>query len=204
MLNKLVNELVEIIQESVFMRGKCHLVFPGGRTQRGIFELLCKQDLPWSVLHLYPSDERCVEIGSQERNDQLIKELLFSHTSFPEENLHSIPAELGPDEGARYYSEFLETIPQFDIVILSAGEDGHIASLFPNDQNLEDKHVAVPVYDAPKWPSERVSIGLQRLKTARERWVIIIGIEKRWLIGQLYDNNHLPMNLVLPTKICVD
>ena len=196
--------LVKRINHAIEERGSCHLVFPGGTSPRQILKQLQGQEIPWQRLHLYPSDERCVPQGDPQRNDRLIEELHFPFVPIPEENLHRIPAELGPEQGALAYAQQLEEAPRFDIALLGMGEDGHTASLFPGNSSLEDLCGAVPVLNSPKPPDERVSIGLQRLLGARERIVLAFGEGKRKAIKQIKAGESLPVAMVHPTCWCLD
>lgn len=200
----LADDLVQHIRTAVAARGVCHCVFPGGRSPRRVMELLREQDLPWKALHLYPSDERCVPLGDSERNDRLIAELFLGQVPLPPTHLHSIPAELGPEEGATWFSQLLAQTPPFDIALLGVGPDGHTASLFPGHPALADERPAVPVWHAPIPPLERVSLGLGRLLAARSRIVVVTGREKRGLIGQLQRGADLPVVQVEPTGWYLD
>lgn len=195
----LADELAKHIITAVADRGVCHMVFPGGHSPYQALERLREQDIPWGMLHLYPSDERCVPVGNPERNDRVIDELLFNYVSLPPENLHRIPAELGPEEGALRYSDLLDKIPRFDIVLLGMGLDGHTASLFPNHPAMRDMRQAVPVRNAPKPPSLRVSIGLRRLTDAPTRLVIVLGTGKYKLLNSLESLCDTPVALIQPT-----
>ena len=200
----LVSELAQMIRVAIADRGVCHMVFPGGRSPRRALELLSGQDLPWDMLHLYPSDERCLPVGDVERNDRLIDELLLTRVSLPPKNLHRIPAELGPEEGAALYNQLLHQTPPFDIALLGVGPDGHTASLFPGHPALADGCAAVPVWNAPKLPPERVSLGLGGLLAARQRLVVATGSEKCELIGQIQRGVDLPVARIQPTKWYLD
>jgi 6-phosphogluconolactonase len=73
----------------------------------------------------------------------------------------------------------LRGAPQFDIILLSSGEDGHVASLFPRHAAL--KHAAfeyILIHDAPKPPKERITASIPLLLTASEAILLFIG-EKR-------------------------
>jgi 6-phosphogluconolactonase len=164
---------------AVSARGVCHLLVPGGSSPQAFFLHLAGLDLPWHRLHLYPSDERCVPVGDRERNDRMIDEVLLLRANMPFENLHRIPAELGPEAGARCYEQTLQSIPAFDVAVLGVGSDGHIASLFPGHPALYDCRDAVPVTGAPKPPPSRVTVGLRRLRAAGSRHVIALGAEKQ-------------------------
>lgn len=200
----LADDLAQYIRAAVAARSECHFVFPGGRSTRRVLELMRGYDLPWQSLHLYPSDERCVPVGDPERNDRLIDELLVDQWILPSENLHRIPAELGPEMGATQFSRLLSMTPPFDIAFLGAGPDGHTASLFPGHPALSDDHPAVPVRDAPKPPPDRVSIGFARLQAARERWVIVTGVEKRDLMTRVQRGDDLPVTRLQPTVWFMD
>ena len=175
------------------------MVFPGGNSPWPIFEKLRHANLPWSKLKLYPSDERCVPLGSKERNDRMIDELLIESNVLPEKNLYRIPAELGPDVGAKLYHQLLSNVPQFDLVLLGMGPDGHTASLFPGHVHPDNKN-ACPVYNAPKLPLERVTMSLDRLKRSHERWVIISGDEKKNITKQIKRGVIMPITQINPTR----
>ena len=63
------------------------------------------------------------------------------------------------------YENTLKKFDKFDIVLLSMGEDGHIASLFPNHIYPEEQMVVVE-RSSPKPPKERVSMSYQQLNKA--------------------------------------
>lgn len=197
-VERVTKKIADFIQATIKTNNICHMIFPGGNSPRPIFEKLKQADLPWSKLHLYPSDERCVPIGSEERNDRIIDELLITSELLPENNLHRIPAELGPEVGATFYHEFLNTIPRFDLALLGMGPDGHTASLFPGHVHPSHKN-AYPVVNSPKPPTERVTISLERLKSSQERWVIIRGEEKKDIVKQIKQGASIPITDVMPT-----
>lgn len=200
----LAHELANLIRVIVLKRKICHMVFPGSRFLATLLKYLRSQNIPWVALHLYPSDERCVQPGHIERNDHFVEEWLFGYVPFPNENLHSIPAELGPEEAAKQYCQLLDQTPSFDIVLLGMGLDGHTASLFPGHKALTDPCSSVPIYDAPKPPLERVSIGLFRLKAAHKRWIVATGTEKCHVLARVQQGESLPVTLVRPTGFFVD
>jgi len=191
--SELADELARQIRMTVETKGFCHMVFPGGSSPRAVLRYLREKEVPWRMLHLYPSDERCLPIKDPERNDRLIDELLVPYVPLLEENIHRIPAELGPEEGAFRYSEVLRKIPVFDIVLLGVGADGHTASLFPDHPSISDDRDAVPVTDAPKLPQSRVSIGLRRLQQAHHRHVIVLGREKKNLFLSPQRSSNAPV-----------
>ena len=65
----------------------------------------------------------------------------------------------------------------FDLVLLGLGDDGHIASLFPG-ANHDDTKQAVPVNEAPKKPTDRVSLTLSRLNNSNKVMFLVVGKNK--------------------------
>jgi 6-phosphogluconolactonase len=194
----------EKINACVSTKGQCHVVLPGGTTPARCLQLLAEKPLPWKDIHWYPGDERCYPLGHAERNDTMIEEKLFSKQPVAESNFYPIAAELGPEQGAKNYSAILDAAAGMDIVILGMGEDGHTASLFPGNIALQNKSSAVPVYDSPKPPDERVSIGLNTLKNSAECIVIATGAGKRDALQRLRQGEVFPVGMIEPDTWFVD
>lgn len=192
------------VNACVEKKGQCRVVLPGGSTPARCLELLAEKALPWNYIHWYPGDERCYPIGNAERNDTMIMQKLFSKQKNGSENFHPIPAELGARQGAEKYAALLDAAGDMDIVILGMGEDGHTASLFPGNVALADKSSAVAVYDAPKPPSERISMGLMTLKKAGECIVIATGSSKYEALTKIKAGAMLPVVSVEPDVWFVD
>lgn len=103
-------------------------------------------------------DERLVTIESKESNFRLLKEVLNS--IIPKENLHPFIYDKDSNSfGIKPYEEEIKRYGgNFDIVLVSAGEDGHIASLYPNHPSISDnsEHY-IFVDNSPKPPAKRTS-----------------------------------------------
>ena len=201
--------LFQQIKTCVAEKGLCHVVLPGGSTPARCLELLAEKSLPWNSIHWYPGDERCYPVGHSERNDTMIRDKLFSQQQLSpqkvaSDNFHPVPAELGPEQGAEQYARLIDATGGLDIVVLGMGEDGHTASLFPGNIALDDLRSAVPVYDAPKAPGERISIGLTALRNADKCIVIATGSNKSEALKKLGEGVSLPVGQVEPDIWFVD
>ena len=177
-------------------RQACHVALPGGSTPAACLRLLANKPLPWEHIHWYLGDERCLPIGVADRNDSMIRACLWEPAEVPAENCHPIPAELGPEQAATAYSQIIGPIAPLDIVLLGMGEDGHTASLFPDNPALALSTPAVPVFNAPKPPPDRVSLSLATLQEAGERIVLITGEGKRAAVQAMQRGENLPINRV--------
>jgi 6-phosphogluconolactonase len=197
-------DIADTVQRVLAGNELCHIALPGGGTPARCLELLSAMSLPWPCLHWYLGDERCYPPGHAERNDTMIRDLLWSRIDAPENNNHPIHAELGPEAAAEAYAALIDSIGHLDLVVLGMGEDGHTASLFPGNAALQDTRAAVPVYGAPKPPPQRVSLGLDTLRTAGRRIVLATGAGKRDALQRVNDGENLPILMAQPDRWLVD
>jgi len=196
--------VADMCRDAVVQRGACHLVLAGGTTPKLCYELMRNMDLPWASLHIWFGDERCLPAGDSERNDTMAEAALLAHVAVPPEQIHCIAAELGPEAAAEQYTEMLAAAPVMDIVLLGMGEDGHTASLFPGNPALQDEQPAVPVYDSPKPPSERVSMGYTVLNGARHRLILVAGKGKADALSRLRSGEALPVAGLADSEWLID
>lgn len=180
--------------EALGARERFTIVLAGGDTPRGVYARLRGIETQWSNWRMYFGDERCLPVGDPQRNDAMAAETLLRHVPIAPECVHSIPAELGPVDGARIYSRQLSDVEDFDLVLLGLGEDGHTASLFPGHDWGEAPGAAdaLAVVDAPKPPRERVSLSAARLARARTVLFLVSGASKRDAVVRWRNGERIP------------
>ena len=185
-------------------RGVFRLALSGGRTPHRCYEHLRHGAIDWLHTEVYFSDERCLPRGDPERNDTMALETLLRHVPIPPSHIHVIPAELGPDAAAAAYVRVLASVQPLDLVLLGMGEDGHTASLFPDDHAWRSKALVVPVVGAPKPPALRVSLGLDVLNASRHKLFLVAGTEKHQALQRMEDGAQFPAALVVGAEWYVD
>ncbi|EAU55470.1 6-phosphogluconolactonase [Mariprofundus ferrooxydans] len=196
--------VAELCRDAVSENGVCHLVLAGGSTPKRCYELLREMKLPWGSLHIWFGDERCLPIGDAERNDTMADVALLAHVPVPPDHIHRMAAELGPEAAAAQYAEMLAAAPVMDIVLLGMGEDGHTASLFPDNPALQDERLAVPVFDSPKPPPERVSMGYGVLNGASHRLILVAGTGKADALARIRAGETLPIAVIAEGEWLID
>jgi len=174
-------------RQCIESRGQYSIVLTGGSTPRALYARLAGIDAEWARWRIYFGDERCVPRGDPERNDALARSLWLDHVPIPDERIHAIPGELGPERAADAYARLLAGAGRFDTTLLGLGEDGHVASLFPGrSEGLgDDAPDAVGVRGSPKPPPERVSLSARRLRDSDEIVLLVTGAAKRDAIARL-------------------
>lgn len=146
---------------------------PGGRSVSGIFRALSNRyDLPWGKIHFFIVDERLVPLDDIESNYRSLEENLIDGPLkkgyISRENIH--PFIFKPDKddnGSGDYGRELKRFGgYFDIMLLSSGEDGHIAGIYPSHHSIKNNYkYFFTMDDYPKPPKERMSEQLKKAST---------------------------------------
>jgi len=202
--NALQQSTIEMIltaaAQAIRERGQFQIVLAGGNTPRHIYRELCIAETDWSAWHIYFGDERCLPRTDSGRNSLMAEETWLAHVPIPAAHIHVIAAELGAIEAARLYSETLNKVNDFDLVLLGLGEDGHTASLFPDHEwgTTQDSPNALAVLDAPKPPSQRVSLSAVRLSRARHVLFLVSGESKHKAVAEWRAGKNIPARAITP------
>ncbi|KAH9386597.1 6-phosphogluconolactonase [Nematocida major] len=86
--------------------------------------------------------------------------------------VHPYNTALSREEMVGEYKELLQNA-KVDLAFLGIGEDGHIASIFPESPTIDSTDIVTVITDSPKPPSERVTV-TPRLLTMIKRIVFLI------------------------------
>ncbi len=190
------DRIVDAANRAIAARGRFVIVLAGGGTPRGVYRLLRAEAAAWAAWHVYYGDERCLPPEHVERSSRAADAAWLDHVAIPRAQIHPIPAERGPVDGAAAYAAELADVGAFDLVLLGLGEDGHTASLFPG--HAWDGADAIAVVDAPKPPPARVSLGAARLSHAREVIFLVDGVGKLDAVARWQAGDDLPARAIQP------
>ncbi len=138
---------------------------PGGSTPFPILDILAQRDLDWSRIIVWPGDDRIVPEDHPASNTGKIRAAL--------EPLGATVATLDEDCEP----------PHFAFAWLGMGEDGHIASLFPNtDPKVDDSKLVrrlTPDPLPPEAPFDRITLTMPALLDSDALLFVIGGDTKR-------------------------
>jgi 6-phosphogluconolactonase len=157
---------------------------------------------------LWFSDERCVPPHDELSNYRLVKQTLLDPLSdLPAPTVMRIHGELGPHKAADAYERQLQEVgePEFDLLVLGLGPDGHIASLFPDQPSLGERaRMVVGVEEAGLEPLvPRVSLTLSALGSARQTVFLVTGESKAEAVAAAFGpgsrpDPHVPGSMLVP------
>lgn len=192
----LAEKIVEVSTAALERRRCFSLVLAGGSTPAALYELLATEPwrgrIDWRRAHVFFGDERCVPPDHHHSNYRMASRSLLSAVPVPPDQVHRIHGEADPDSEARAYGRLIETTltritpeqPQFDLVLLGLGADGHTASLFPGDAALQ-KPGLVTAVGPPKTASPavaRISLTLEGIMRSRTICFVVHGSDKKDIV----------------------
>ena len=188
------------------------LALSGGSTPKVIFEFItsnCKKKINWSKVIIFWGDERCVSPESDESNYKMASDSLLKHIPIPDANIFRIKGEEDPDTEAKRYSEIVSKlipssngIPQFDLIMLGLGEDGHTASIFPNNIHLFDSKNLFEVSKHPVTKQKRITATGKIINNSKAVCFLATGKNKSEKVYQILEKKSkwkiYPASLVDP------
>jgi len=206
--------IVEAAAKAVAAGRRFSLVLAGGGTPRDTYARLAappfSERMPWDRTSVFFGDERCVPPDHPESNYHMANETLLSKVPIPPDRIFRMRGEAeNPEDAAADYARTLTTVfatprgglPQFDLVLLGMGLDGHTASLFPGSPAVKEIfRTVVAVHAAAASIPQRLTLTLRPINAAARVMFLVAGAEKAKVVKAiLRDGAMLPAGLVRPT-----
>ena len=164
------------------------IVLSGGSTPMTFYKRLSETDIKWSNYEITLSDERDVEILDPLSNEGSIKAII-NNNSFNRSFISLVK------EGAQ---SRLDLIKSYDLCILGMGDDGHIASIFPNMSNLSEAlhHKSSLINLNDGYPDvSRLTMTLNEINKSKQIILLIKGEKKfNLLMDKRSDSELLPVD----------
>jgi 6-phosphogluconolactonase len=199
--NTLVTAIVSEISAAIEAHGDARILVSGGGTPLPLYRLLSAANVEWSKVKIGLVDERFVPLESEFNNGSQIHQA-FSHTAAKSAKF------IGMVENADDLNENMKLVNEnyqlfldrTDFTLLGMGEDGHTASLFPNDPASEEilmsDVLGVLPTKAPNYPFQRITCSKQMLLNSTALVLFIVGERKLEILNN-YSTAHLPISSFL-------
>jgi 6-phosphogluconolactonase len=206
---------VSAARAAIQARGRFYTALSGGHTPKRSFEVLAASPaaraLPWEKIHVFWVDERCVPPDSPFSNYRLAAEALLRKVPIPPDNVHRIRAEYEDIRAAaRSYEETIRDVfgltggdvPQFDLIVLGMGPDGHTGSLLPNSYApFDTDDLACAVYMRGD-TLNRITLTYPVMRGAKRLAVLVSGQEKAQILKDVLrsepDEVRYPIHVLWP------
>lgn len=190
----LADRTATALRAALDAKSRVTLCLTGGSTPVPAYErLAAAEGIDWGRVHVFWGDERCVPPDDPDSNYAMAQRTLLAPAGVPDTNVHKMPGDCPPDEGATVYEQALEQFfgddLWFDVLHLGMGDDGHTASLFPETDALDvtDRRV-VPNVSPPSSPiRNRLSLTFPALSKAGLCLIAAAGPGKRDAFSDVLD-----------------
>ncbi|KAM0749626.1 nagb/rpia/CoA transferase-like protein [Meredithblackwellia eburnea MCA 4105] len=215
--------LIEAQTQSIQRRGRFAVALAGGSLVKIIEEGLLHDDrVCWDKWEVFFTDERLVPLDSPDSTFKAYDDALFSKVPIPAWQIHSIkslpdidnrpvPVTAAEEIASDYETSLLASFPglvpgppRFDLILLGMGPDGHVASLFPGHQLLEEKDWWISyLTNSPKSPTARITFTLPLLCAARRLAFVCTGASKADALANALDST-VPVESKVPAgRVCL-
>ena len=197
-------------QDAIKAHGRFSVLLAGGETPRHTYELLAlepfRRQIPWSRVHLFWGDERCVPAGDPSSNVLMAHKAFIDSLQLNPEQLHPINCDRLPGRAAADYETEIRCFfggqpPRFDLVFLGLGEDGHTASLLPGSEALQEEIRWTAVTRRIHEPFSRITVTAPLINQAALVVFLVTGRNKADMLQAILDGadqQQYPAQLIQP------
>jgi len=203
----LAKKWIELSQQAVKGKGSFVVALSGGMTPIPIYKnISLNSDIIWDKTHIFLADERFVALDHLDSNYRTIKDNLLCRIKIPVENIHPVKIKDTARDSASGYEEEIShffssspgQFPEFDLIVLGLGQDGHVASLFPKNKALSERKKIVVDTFIPDIKHERISFSLSTINNAKNIIFLVSGKNKASTTKEILtdQNSKLPASLV--------
>lgn len=189
-------------------QGRFAVALAGGSTPQRLYELLAGrvygEGIPWPLVFLFWGDERCVPPEDADSDYRMVRDAMLGRIAVPEANVHPMYSGLkSPEEAAAGYEEIIRQVfrlvpgqvPQFDLVLLGLGADGHTASLFPHSAAINEKERLVVADYVQALKAYRLTLTLPVINNAAAVLFLVTGESKAAILAEVLQGPYRPIDV---------
>lgn len=206
-------EVARRARGAIAARGRFTVALAGGATPRRLHALLADPAGPfaaaidWSRVHVFFGDERRVPPGHPDSNYRMARETLLSRVPIPPGNVlrwrgeDPDPGRAAADYAGALRARFPARAPALDLVLLGLGTDGHVASLFPGSEALEERIALAVAPWVARLGAHRLTLTFPVLQASRAVVLLAVGREKAARLAEVVAGaGPLPAQRIRPAS----
>ena len=196
---------VRLTRQAVAVGAPFRVALSGGSTPKLLYGLLVSDEfrgeVPWDAVDFFFGDERWVPPTDAASNYKLANDELFVPLNVSTTSIFPVPTVgMTPEEAAAAYENTIcedfnisqDAVPQFDLIFLGMGDEGHTASLFPHTAVLHETEKLVAATFVEKLNANRITFTPITLNAAREVIFMLGGASKAQALKQVLEGEYIP------------
>jgi 6-phosphogluconolactonase len=189
---------IDSANEAIQTRGSFRVAISGGHTPERFFELLGDspeaEAIQWDRVDMFWVDERCVPPDAEASNYRLAAETFLGKVPIPDDKVHRVPGECDDHAMAvREYTAIIRRVfnlrpgqmPEFDLIMLGMGADGHVGSLFRDSYAHFDTEALVSAVYFAESDYSRITLTHPVLCAASKLIILVCGPEKADILREV-------------------
>ena len=205
----LITEFIKIFKkESAKKRcqgRRLSFVLTGGPSPKKLYQKLASSNINWKNIDLFWGDERFVSKNSVNSNYRLVYDNLLKKIKIDKENIY--PLITDKSKINKTVTEYRKSIRRyfkkrkisFDIFLLGMGNDGHVASIFPNSKEIKKKFI---VNYVNKKDFKRITLGMNIINNSKNIFLWLNTKKKTKIFERLRKKDKsIPVNNLKKKKL---
>ena len=205
----LIREFLQIFKREIDKKKKSKsrlsFVLTGGSSPINLYKKLAKSNIDWSNIDLFWGDERFVSNKSKNSNFKMANDLFIKKVKINKRNLFYINTKTKDinQSSLEYQNKikkyFKNKKIKFDICLLGMGNDGHVASIFPNTNILKKRFI---VSSVDRRDYKRITIGLKIINNSKRIFLWLSKKSKTSIFKKLQlKGGEIPVNNLNKKKL---
>lgn len=197
-----VKHWVECAKRAIKKKGRFIVALSGGKTPQSLYQALSspewRDEVEWRHVWLLWSDERAAPPESPLSNYHMAMEAGLGMLDIPKQQIMRMEAESDLGLHAIQYAKQMEQCIQngkMDLVMLGMGDDGHVASLFPETAALLEKKRLVVANEVPQLKSWRMTMTYPAFERSELVVVYVKGLSKAETLRAVWEGEENPLTL---------
>ena len=205
LIDTLSSKIIDNLQEAIQNKGRASLLVSGGSTPKPLFEKLSSFDIPWDKVKIALCDERWIDKNHKDSNEKLVRDSFLVNFAAKAQFISMCQEYLDIEDAQDVCSDIYEKeLFPFDVLILGMGNDGHTASLFPNNIKLKEALETTKGFcicmKPDTAPYERMSLTKTAILSATNIYLHFEGVEKQNVYKKVLEgasSNDMPVSAIL-------
>jgi 6-phosphogluconolactonase len=206
---------VATANDAVARHSKFTVALSGGSTPKKLYEMLAsppwRDQIPWDRTEFFWSDERFVPATDPASNYNMTHKALIAAVPLPPQNVHRVITEnIEPQAAAKAYEDEIRRVvpkgsngvPEFDLMLLGLGTNGHTASIFPHQPAIYENERLIVAEYIEEVKMTRITFTAPLINASRDVLFIALGADKTDVVQEVvmgpFDPDRLPAQLVKP------